>query len=252
MAITPKPIPSDNPSGAIIAYNNLLTSTNGLDDKALSPDTYQRYMAGAGAISPRFRLSSLGDVNYIAIGAHNLEGETILISTSPTDLGTQTDLESITFKDNNPVLISFETRNIKEILFSGTMTKAIEIGVVHSGMSLQMPQNIYGGHSPTSLNEKIEYQSAQSESGQFLSRNINRKGTSGSFSWQFLDDGFIRDEFLLFKKSAQTKPFFIKWRPDFYSDEVSYCHTENIKVSNMGGGHRLMTATMTVKAHSDL
>jgi len=240
--------------GAIIGYNNLLTSSNiTTGDKALVPNTFERYTQASGAMSVRWRLTVNADVNYIGIAAHNLIGETILISTSNADLGTHTDLESITFVDNNPVMITFDSRDVKEILFSGTMSKDIEIGVIYCGAYLQMPVPIYGGHSPLILGDEIKYQSKLSDSGQFLGRNIIRKGTSSNFSWQHLDDDFVRNDFLDFKKSAQTKPFFIKWRPDFYPKEVSFAYADSqISLSNMGGGHRLMSATMSVRAHSDL
>lgn len=251
------PIVKNSPKeirGAIIGHNNLLTSSNSFSvDGALTPNTWERFAQGAGALALRQRLTSNADINYIAIAAHNLEGETLLISTSDTQSGTHTDVESITFTDNKPVMITFEPRDTKEVMLSGTTTKDIEIGVIYAGIYLQMPQPIYGGHSPVSLSDSVEYQSTQSESGQFLSRNIVRRGSSGSFSWQRLEPDFVRGDFLDFKRSAQTTPFFIKWRPDYHSDEVSYCYTDSeINVSNMGGGHRLMSASMSIKAHDDL
>ena len=144
-------------------------------------------------------------------------------------------------------------RNIEEIALISTLASDSEIGVIYAGNYLQMPQNIYGGHSPISLNEDVTYQSSESEGGQILSRNIIRRGSSGVLNWELLSDVFVRNEFLDFKKSAQAKPFFIKWRPDFYSDDVLFAQTEGkIAVSNMGGGHRLMSASMKIKAHSDL
>jgi len=68
-----------------------------------------------------------------------------------------------------------------------------------------------------------------------------------------LDDQFYRDEFQLFVDSARTTPFFMKWRPDFYTEEVVYGRVrEDIAPVNMGGGSRLMSVGFTIRGHADL
>jgi len=254
MPITTIEEPADNPSGALIGFNNLLTaSTTSEAEKALTPNTYERFEPASGALTVKFQMSADADVDFIGIAAHALSGESVLVQTATTIGGALTDVENITFPDNAPIMLNFDTRTIREVALVSTLSAASEIGVVSAGKALQMPRNIYGGHSPINLSQQTEYQSVQSESGQFLGKTIIRKGLETAFSWRLLDDQFYRDEFQPLVESARTKPFFIKWRPDFYSDEVAYGEVnQDIKPTNSGGGIRLMSVGFTMTGHADL
>ena len=253
MAIITKADPVDNPSGALIGYANVLTESTTSDDLALTPNTYERIEPPSGSLLAKFNTASDEAIDFIGIAAHTLSGETITVSTATSVGGGLTTVEVIAPTDNAPIMLIFDSRTIREVILSATLGAASEIGVVSAGAALQMPRNIYGGHSPITLSAVTEYQSTMSESGQFLGKNIIRKGLEASFSWQFLDDGFIRNTFKPFIESARSLPFFIKWRPDFYSNEVVYGEVNrDIVPQNMGGGHRLMSAGFTMTAHSDL
>jgi hypothetical protein len=254
MPIIAKPIPTDNPSGSLIGFNNLLTASTTSDaEKALTPNTYERFEPASGALTVKFQMSAAADVDFIAIAAHALIGESVLVQTAATIGGALTDVDEIAFTDNAPVMLNFDTRNIEEIALVSTLIADSEIGVVSAGKALQMPRNIYGGHSPITLSQKTEYNAVRSESGQILGKTIIRKGLETAFSWQFLDDAFYRNEFQAFVESARQLPFFLKWRPDFYSTEVVYGETnQDIQPANMGGGHRLMSVDFTIRGHADL
>ncbi len=260
MPIIAKEDPTDNPSGALILYENLLTSEDdgGNRANALTPTTYDRWTDDAGNMIGSFQLTAPTIINSIGIAAHNLGGKqtTFTVQTAETIDGARTDQGSITPTDDKPLLFTFDPVLAAEVRIEGILNGSDslrEIGVVYAGNALQMPRNIYGGHSPINLSQKTEYQSVESESGQFLGRTIIRKGLGTTFNWQFLDDEFYRNEFQLFVESARALPYFIKWRPDFYSDEVVYGETnQDIQPVNMGGGHRLMSVSFTIKAHADL
>ncbi len=254
MALTTIPIPASNPSGALIGYNNLLTGAADSDGaKALTPNTYERYRPASGAQTMKFQMSALADINYIAIAAHNLVGETVLIQTATTIGGALTDVESISPEDNSPIMITFDSRNVIEVAIVATYSAASEIGIIYAGEYLQMPRSIYGGHTPMALNQDTEYQSVISETGQFLGRSIIRKGLDGSFAWRFLEDDWYRTTFQPFVVVARTLPFFIKWRPDYYDNEVAFGFSKtDISPANMGGGHRLMSVTLNMRGHSDV
>ena len=254
MAIITKVDPVDNPSGALIGYANLLTaSTTSAAEKALTPNTYERYEPSSGALTVKFQMSADAEVNFIGIAAHTLSGESVAISTAETVGGALTAVEEVAFTNNKPIMLTFETRTIREVALVVTLSAASEIGVISAGKSLQMPRDIYGGHSPINLSQNTTYNAVQSESGQILGKTIIRKGSSTSFSWRLLDDQFYRDSFQPFVESARTLPFFIKWRPDFYPTEVAYGEVnQDIQPSNSGGGTRHMTVGFSMTAHSDL
>jgi len=259
MSIIPVPIPTSNPSGALIGFNNVLltaTISSGVTDpsKVLTPNTWERWRPTAANLTAKFQMGNVDtDINYIAIAAHDLKGETILVSTAATEGGALTDVESITFTDNNPIMLNFDTRTVREVAIQATYTVLKEIGVVYAGVTLDMPRSIYGGHSPINLSPSTDYQSVMSDTGQFLGRNIIRQGLVTEYSWRYLEPDFYRDTFLPFVVAARTVPFFMKWRPDFFSDEVAYGWAEgDIVPENMGGGHTLMSVSFTMRAHSDV
>lgn len=253
MPIIAKPIPTDNPSGALIGFKNLLTSaTNSNAEKALIPNTFERFVPVSGPLSIKYSLATNAEIDFIALAAHNVSGETFFIKTG-LDAEPLETIEFLAPKDNSPIMLIFDSKTVSDVWITSSSVSNFELGVIYAGKFLQMPTNIYGGHSPITLSQQTEYQSIQSESGQFLNRNIIRKGLETSFDWQFLDPDFYRDEFQLFVESARTTPFFLKWRPDFYSYEVAFgWTTADIKPVNSGGGIRLMSVSMTMKAHADL
>lgn len=252
--INPEIIQTANASGALIGYENLLTSSDTTDaEKSLINNTWERWRPSSGAVTVKFRMSSAAEIDFIAIAAHNLTGESFVLKTAVTIGGATTDVEAFAPTDNGAIMAVFDARTVQEVIFTSTLTAENEIGIIYAGKLLRMPRAIYGGHSPISLSQKTEYQSTMSESGQFLGRTIIRKGSESSFSWKQLEPDFYRDTFQPFVDSARTKPFFIKWRPDFYSNEVAFGHTQaDIKPNNSGVGIRLMDVSFSMRAHSDL
>lgn len=257
MPIITKAEPTDNPSGALIGFNNLLTDATGTEvQKAVTPNTYERWEDASGTMTGVFQLNSSTPLNYVGIAGHNLfsAGTTeIEIRVSSTIGGGKTTIATISITSDNPLMIEIDEADVGEMTIFMPDGTDREIAVVHAGVSLQMPRNIYGGHTPIPLSARTEYQSVQSESGNILGKSIIRQGLETSFSWRLLDDQFIRDTFKPFIVSARTKPFFIKWRPDFYSDEVAYGEVnQDIIPTNTGGGTRLMSVGFTMTAHRDL
>ena len=199
-------------------------------------------------------LLSLGgptECDYIGIAAHTLTGVEVIVKTSATLGGALTTRSTTTPTDNRPIIIALADLTIADvqILVDG----ACEIGVVYAGNLMEMERPIYGGHSPNDLNPTAVYQSNMSESGQFLGRQIIRKGGDTQFNWRNLTAAWVRSTFDTFIESALTKPFFIQWRPDSYASEISFAHTTGqIALTNQGGSTELMSASMKVRAHSDI
>jgi|14BtaG_2_1085337.scaffolds.fasta_scaffold04921_4 hypothetical protein len=259
--ITPESIPTTNPSGAIIGYNNVLLSATITGDtttpeSALTKNTWERWRPTATTVTARFRVGNVDtDINYIAIAAHNLIGETITVKTDTvegTAIGSMDLVETITPTSNQPIFLTFSTRTIREVAITATFSSQTEIGVIYAGIYMQMPVAVYGGHTPMTLSQDTDYRDIQSDTGQFLGRSIVRQGLNGNFSWQYIEPDWYRDTFQPFVIAARTSPFFIKWRPDYYEDEIAFGYsTKDFKPTNMGGGHRLMSVSMSMRGHSD-
>jgi hypothetical protein len=242
--LSPIPIPEFHPDAARIGYANVLVSTDvpALDAAlpTLNKNTWERYRPALGAMTIDYQMGNVDtEINYIAIAAHGLSGETILIQTSATEGGALTDVESITFTDNSPIFITFPTRTIREVKITSTLIAASEIGVV------------YAGHSPLPLSQKTKYRNTMSDTGNFLGRTIVRQGLDGSFDWQYLDPDWYRTVFQPFVVAARTTPFFIQWNQQ-YPDEIIFGYSKNdIKPTNMGGGHSLMSVSLSMRGHAD-
>lgn len=234
---------------AQIGYQNLLTG-NPTDPELLTPDTWQRWRP-TGADNTTTSLSTPASCDYIGIAAHTLTGVEIIVQTSATIGGALTTRSTTTPTDNRPIIIALADLTIGDvkILVDG----ACEIGVVYAGNLMEMERPLYGGHSPNDLNPTAVYQSNISESGQFLGRQIIRKGGDTQFNWRNLTAAWVRSTFAAFVESALTRPFFIQWRPDEYAADISFAHTTGmIALTNQGGSSELMSASMKVRAHSDI
>jgi hypothetical protein len=255
-----EPITEMRTGGAWLCYDQLLISasitsgdTSGTVSQSLIKNTYERWRPIAGATTAKFQMGSVASINFVAIAAHNLKGESLVISTAATVGGALTTRTAITVTSNEPFILTFDSVEAQEVAITATLSANKEIGVIYAGEYLVMPEPIYGGHDPIALNPDTEYQNNISESGQFLGRNIIRNGTKSSFAWQRLKPEFVRGDFELFAKSARRYPFFIKWRPDMFPTEDTFGFTtSDIKTSNMGGGHDRMKVSFEMRGHRDL
>ena len=215
--------PIDDPSYARIGYSNKLLTASSVDyDAVLIPNTYERWELASGVRAASFQLSPVGLVNYVAIGAHNLfsSGVTnVLIELSLTVGSGYFAVWSGAPKKNSPIFKVFDDyQNIAEVKITITG----------------------------------EYRNATSDTGQFLGRRIKRKGLQASFAWANLTDEWYRENFQPFVISAKIAPFFMNWRPDYYSEESAFGYTTgDIAPSNQGGTTRMMGVSFTMRAHDE-
>jgi hypothetical protein len=225
---------------ALIGYSNLMagaTASPAGASVALIPNTFELYSAANGSFTYEAAGNFTGD--YVAIGAHNLgdTGKTIVIGTSNATSGSfSTVYTGSSLTNNNAILAKFTSGSIRriQITISGGSGN-FSIGVVYCGAVLTMENSIYGGHSPATLSAETEFQNNASDSGQWLSRTIVRKGLKANFNFRHITPAFYRTSFQPFVKSARTAPFFVKWRPTGYPLETVMCWTqEDIRPSNMG------------------
>ena len=254
-AITP---PTTSLQNARIGYKNLLTATTASSAAGmLIPNTWERYVTGSGFTTLKFQLSTITEINYVALAAHTLGthlggGESISVSYATTIGGSLISLVTWSPTDNSAIMSLITPVVAAEIILTYSTGAGMELGVVYAGNALEMPHGIYGGHAPISLSSKTKYQSTMSDSGQFLGRNITRQGIETNFSWRHLDPAWYRATFNPFVQSARVTPFFLKWRPDTYEDTAFGYTTKDIAPTNMSGGSRLLDVSFNMRGHSDL
>ncbi len=247
---------SNDSSFARILYQNKLTSASSATAQpALIPNTWERWESASGVMQSRFQPSASIRCNAIGIAAHNLgtRGSTIVVETAPTVSGTFTERGAITPSNDKPIMFLFDdVSDVEDVRVTITNGADREVGVVYAGSALVMQQALFGGHSPICLSSKTEYRNAMSDTGQFLGRKIRRKGQVSTFSWENLQDTWYRDNFQPFVESAKTLPFFIKWRPDYFGEDVAFGYSVgDIQPTNQGGVTRLMSVDLNMRAHDE-
>jgi hypothetical protein len=259
--LTPITPPESSTNNARIGYENLLVSSDFIfADKALIPNTYERWQVGGVGSPVRFQFKSLTTFDFIAFGAHTLGSHDVgqvfvTIEYSTTVGGALTFFDSFSFGTDNAIMFDYSGFDVvvAELVFTfDSPNFGATLGVLYAGKAMEMERSIYGGHSPADLSQKTSYQSTMSDSGQFLGRTVTRRGAATEFSWRHLTPGWYRSTFQRFVDSAVTTPFFIKWNPAEYPSDTSFGYTTgDIKPTNMGGGSDLMEVSFNFKGHSD-
>jgi len=246
------------PDSPIILANNILigqpaTATSAADgfpaSAVTNPLTYERWAPATGG-SNAVTIDATGAFifNTVAIAAHTLgtHGATFTIAGFITlsgwvDLITQTPTTDEPF-----VLCLGSTKAFTKLRI--TIDKQAEIGVVYAGFRLNMPLSIYGGHTPDTLGRTVEYTTAESVTGNFLGRTVERSGYEASYSFKYLGAAWYRQHFDKFARDAITNPFFVAWYPSKYPLEVVYGWTDRTIVPNNSGLKDYLDVNFTVKA----
>jgi len=244
------------PDAPIILANNILigqpaTATSAADgfpaSAVTNPLTYERWAPATGG-SNAVTITGGFVINTVAIAAHTLgtNGATFTIA-GFNNLSGWVDLITQTPTTDEPfVLCLGATKAFTKLRI--TINKQAEIGVVYAGLRLEMPLTIYGGHTPDTLGRTVEYTTAESVTGNFLGRTVERSGYEASYSFKYLGAAWYRQHFDKFARDAITNPFFVAWYPSKYPLEVVYGWTDRTIVPNNSGLKDYLDVTFTVKA----
>lgn len=158
-------------------------------------------------------LGTAQSVDYFAFHATNLEaiGGTIRLERSD---------DGSTFVNvsgphapvkGRPFMALFNTVSARYYRVALIGTGAI-LGVVQAGQRLTLPEGVFVGESPASLNPDTEILNSNSEGGQFLGRSLIRKGAGDVIKQDRVTQSWARNEWQAFSDHAQLKPFFYGWR----------------------------------------
>lgn len=145
------------------------------------------------------------------------------------------------------LFLSDSAVSVKRIRVTITGSGALVLGVVSAGVALQMQRPIYKGHEPGTLSRVTEYQSTESEGGQWLGRNVIRQGLKTAYNWRNLSAAWLRQYFDPFVDAARSSPFFIAWNPLEFPREVVYAWTTGDVAPSNAGPRDLMSATVNVR-----
>lgn len=224
-----------------------VTATGGAGAaNVLNAATYSRWsFADAQALT--ITLPAAQSIDAVGLGAHSFANATAVIEYSTSDGGawqlfanSQSGAAAMLFLRTSPVSV----KRLRVIVTAGGPQV---LGVVYAGIALQMQRPIYKGHSPATMSRITDYQSNESEGGQWLGRNVIRQGLKVDLSWSKLSADWVRQYFDPFAAAARTTPFFVAWNPQEFPREVTYAWTTTDPTPSNTGPRDLMSVTITAK-----
>ena len=190
---------------------------------ARATDTASWWWPEAGA-TLTMTLAGAAYIDCIGIAAHTIGGAGATITAQVQVAGSwQTVYPAITPTDDEAIMILFQ-----EVLATAvriTLSASARIGVVYAGRALVMPQMVYGEATPLNVTMATEYQTNQSQTGQFLGRSIVANSRPVNVTWTHLREAWVREAFLPFILAARRAPFFAALRPQTQPEDVGYIWT---------------------------
>ncbi len=243
---------------AVIGWDNLFAratllasseTTSGPAENAADGLTWD-YWESEGDTSGdtlRAQLSVAEPADYLGIAGHNLGsvGATLTLQGSANGISWTTVAGPFSPASDKPALWRFPSATWQywRVLVMGG---PVRIGVVNVGALLVLPEGVFVGHKPESLNRRPKLSNNESEDGQFLGRSVIRRGAEGIIKQDRVTQAWVRSVWDPFARHAETKPFFWAWRYDTFPDEVMYGWTdEGAEVEQGSNGY--MAVSLNVR-----
>lgn len=220
-----------------IGYDNRVTISNISADSEQAafpasnmahPETTNRWKSN-DASTVQYVTVTLGgsNVDYIGFAGHNFGSGAcaLVIQGQIAQGGAWTDLvASFSPANDKPILKTFTSASYYAVrlMITPAGTKPV-LAVLYVGQIMQLPRNIYVGHTPIPYGRTVEAVSGFSESGQFLGRIIRGTTYQSSVSIKNITPTWYRQTFEAFVAAAISAPFFYAWRLTDYAQEIGYC-----------------------------
>lgn len=184
--------------------------------------TYDGFRTTGGATEWIRTQVASQNADYMAVGAHTLEGCTLTPQRS-ADGSAWTNLEDpFVAQSNRPIV--WEWTSVAAAYWRLLIENApdvVSIGAIHVGLKLTLPRGFQNGWAPPSLNEAVEFSNSMSEGGQILGRNVIRRGVAVQAQTQHMLYTFARDDWMDFADVAERYAVFF-WRVMEGDAEILY------------------------------
>lgn len=212
----------------------------------LNAATYSRW-SFTGAQTITMTLPAAQSIDAVGLGAHSFASSSALVQFSTSDAGAWEDFAPAQSGSAAMLFLRTAAASVKRLRVTVTATGAQVLGVIYAGIALQMQRPIYKGHNPATMARVTEYQSNESEGGQWLGRNVIRQGLKVDLSWSRLSANWVRQYFDPFAVSARVAPFFVAWNPQDFPREVAYAWTTADTKPDNTGPRDLMSVSLQAK-----
>lgn len=217
---------------AVVGWRNVFTdgaldatseTDEGPAENAVDGLTWDWWITSGNPATLTVELGIVTACDYLAIAAHNLgsQGCSIALQGS-ADNAAWVDVGGPFYPGLDvPYLWRFPSQEFVfwRVVIDGN---TCSLGVLQAGAALVLPEGIFVGHKPATLNRKPELMPNKSERGQFLGRSVIRTGAGVSISQDRVARDWVRTEWDALARHAETRPLFFAWRYDEYPGEVIY------------------------------
>lgn len=224
----------DNTVSIISGATASATSDDVGSSNMLTPSTYDKWRPVLDP-SDATLIGASKLCNYVGIAAHNLgtEGATLVVEVS--NGGATTEIFNGVVLSDRPIYIRF-TESLNDRVFINISGSTVaEVGVVYLGKELEMMRPNYSGYTPVTLSSKDVFTPQVSDGGQFLGKQLVRKGFATEINFRHLTYSWYEENFQPFVISAKALPYFWAWNLLEHPNEIAYGWTnENIKPTLMG------------------
>lgn len=212
----------------------------------LNAATYSRWsFTGTQTITLVLPVGQL--IDAVGLGAHSFASSSALVQYSVGDSAPWEDFAPAQSGAAAMLFLRDTGALVKRLRVTVTATGAQVLGVIYAGIALQMQRPIYKGHNPATMSRVTEFQSNESEGGQWLGRNVIRQGLKVDLSWSRLSASWVRQYFDPFAIAARVAPFFVAWNPQDYPREVTYAWTTADTKPDNTGPRDLMAVSLQAK-----
>jgi hypothetical protein len=178
-----------------------------------------------------FENTDLDPVDYIGIARHNFGTGQVAYQLQASDGDSPETWVDITIDripaNDRAIMLFFDENSYPRyrLRLSPASTEP-RIAHVKLGQALVLPQSIYVGHRPVTLNRKTDIVNNTSENGQFLGRIQKRQYLMTSVNMTHIEPDFYRTYVDPFVEHAIGGAFFFAWRPLQYPNEIGYGWTD--------------------------
>lgn len=220
---------------SILTIDNVSADSNPEDapvDNLVNEQTHQ-YWESDSLLTQYiyFENTVLDPIDYIGIARHNFGSGQISYKLQATDGSSPEvwfDITDDAIPENDRAIIHFFNENpypryrLKMVPYAGSPSYEPRIAHIKLGQVLVLPQSIYVGHAPITLNRKSERINNNSENGQYLGVVQKRRYLMTSVDMKHIEPDYYRNYIDAFAEHAETGAFFFSWRPVDYPTEVGF------------------------------
>lgn len=199
---------------------------------ALNDFPFQRWAAAAGAANWTLTTAATASVDCLFVAAHNFAGTTLAVATSATTDGSFTTRASFSVPDNNAICVLFNTaggaaHSIRRLRLTLGEGEGRTAGIIRAGVALQMQQPFYGGHGVITRNRRTTLRDAESETGNWIGRMVQRRALAATYQWSHIKPDWYRDNFEPFALTLPGAPFGIAGNPARMPDDVGWVKAQS-------------------------